>query len=68
MTASFKSGDRVRLRQGGPVMAVTGVGPDKTGVQTVWCAWFDDNHVHNTAGYIIEDLEAVEIADLGTPP
>lgn len=48
-------------------MAVTGVSPDRTGRQTVWCAWFDDEHVHNTAGYAAVELEPVEIADLGSP-
>lgn len=68
MTDAFKCGDRVRLRQGGPVMAVTGTSPDRTGRPTVWCAWFDDQHRQNTAGFVVSDLEAVQIAELGSPP
>jgi len=68
VTDAFKCGDRVRLKGGGPTMAVTGASPDKAGMPTIWCAWFDDAHVHNTAGYTAEDLKAVELADLGSPP
>lgn len=68
MSDTFKCGDRVRLKQGGPVMAVTGVSPDSNGRPTVWCAWFDENHVHKTAGYESAELEGVEIAYLGAPP
>ena len=67
MSGTFKCGDRVRLREGDQVMTVTGVSPDSTGIPTVWCAWFNDQNVHNTAGYASAELEAVEIADLGSP-
>lgn len=68
MSNTWKCGDRARSAIDGPVMIVTGVSPDSNGRQTVWCSWFDDRHVHNTAGYDAADLEAVEIADLGPPP
>ncbi len=48
--ATFKCGDQVRLIQGDQVKTATGVNPKRTGRPTVWCAWFDDDHVHNTAG------------------
>ncbi|MDP3175948.1 MAG: DUF2158 domain-containing protein [Phenylobacterium sp.] len=68
MTQTFKCGDRVRLKGGEAVMAVTGVSPDSSGDTKVWCAWFDDTHLHQTAGHPAEALEAVEIAELGPPP
>ena len=68
MSDSFKPGDRVKLREGDVVMAVTGVGPDRVGALTVWCAWFGADHLQQTAGYPPSALEAVEIADLGPPP
>ncbi|MGA8414155.1 MAG: DUF2158 domain-containing protein [Xanthobacteraceae bacterium] len=37
---TFKVGDTVQLKSGGPKMTVTGVGSD-FGQATVWCAWFD---------------------------
>ena len=37
---SFKVGDTVQLRSGGPIMTVTSVGND-FGQPIVWCAWFD---------------------------
>jgi uncharacterized protein YodC (DUF2158 family) len=42
---SFKVGDVVKLKSGGPLMTVTGtsVGPDRPTLFT--CSWFDkDNH------------------------
>ena len=68
MTPSFKCGDRVALKNGGPVMAVTGASDDLNGQPKVWCSWFDDKHQHQTEGYAAEDLVAVELADLGPPP
>ncbi|WP_425490437.1 DUF2158 domain-containing protein [Novosphingobium hassiacum] len=52
----FKCGDRVRLSEGGQVMSVTGVGPDSTGRPTVWCAWFNDQNVHNTSSAMCTSL------------
>ncbi|MGE3301725.1 MAG: YodC family protein [Hyphomonadaceae bacterium] len=68
MAEMFKCGDRVQVKSGGPTMAVTGVSPDRHGVEMVWCAWFNDAHVHQTAGYPAGELKAVEIAELGAPP
>jgi len=68
MPETFKPGDRVRLKDGDVVMAVTGVGPDSYGKLTVWCAWFEDNHLQQTAGFASSSLQAVEIADLGPAP
>lgn len=36
---SFKEGDVVRLKSGGPRMTVTNVG-DRLGTPSVWCNWF----------------------------
>jgi uncharacterized protein YodC (DUF2158 family) len=41
MADTFKVGDVVRLKSGGPSMTVTGVG-DSMGTPTVWCRWFDE--------------------------
>ncbi len=40
MAQSFKVGDIVQLRSGGPLMTVTQIGEDMGGVMTVWCVWF----------------------------
>ncbi len=37
---TFKVGDVVKLKSGGPKMTVTVVG-DRLGTATVWCTWFD---------------------------
>ncbi|MGE3143559.1 MAG: DUF2158 domain-containing protein [Hyphomonadaceae bacterium] len=68
METLFKCGDRVRLKSGGALMAVTGVSPDSQGRLQVWCAWFDPDHAHRTAGYDADALEMIERADLGPPP
>lgn len=39
MADTFKVGDVVRLKSGGPDMTVTNVGKE-SGMLTVWCAWF----------------------------
>jgi uncharacterized protein YodC (DUF2158 family) len=37
---TFKVGDTVQLKSGGPRMTVTSVG-NEFGQPIVWCAWFD---------------------------
>lgn len=38
---SFKAGDKVRLKSGGPAMTVEQVGNDSmTNDPMVWCVWF----------------------------
>ena len=39
MAESFKLGDVVKLKSGGPKMTVTQTG-DLHGEHTVWCVWF----------------------------
>jgi uncharacterized protein YodC (DUF2158 family) len=39
----LKVGDTVRLKSGGPLMTVTGVGHDRNHKPMVWCSWFTDN-------------------------
>jgi uncharacterized protein YodC (DUF2158 family) len=68
MDVSFKCGDRVKLKDGGAVMAVTGTNQDNTGRPMVWCAWFDADHRHRTAGYAPSALVPIEIAELGPTP
>jgi uncharacterized protein YodC (DUF2158 family) len=53
---SFKEGDVVKLKSGGPKMTVTSVG-DQLGTPSVWCSWFTAGK--NNAG--VFPLGAVEI-------
>ena len=41
MSRSFKIGDLVRIKSGGPMMEVTEVGENQDGKPIVTCAWFD---------------------------
>jgi uncharacterized protein YodC (DUF2158 family) len=40
---SFKPGDLVVIRSGGPVMTVTQCAEDQLGMVRVTCSWFDKN-------------------------
>ena len=40
MSETFKIGDVVKLKSGGPKMTITTVG-ERYGTPTVWCVWFD---------------------------
>jgi uncharacterized protein YodC (DUF2158 family) len=40
MAQQLKVGDVVKLKSGGPLMTVTLVGPDMSGIMTAWCVWF----------------------------
>ena len=41
MSRSFKIGDLVRIKSGGPMMEVTEVGENQDGKPIVTCTWFD---------------------------
>ena len=36
---SFKPGDVVQLKSGGPPMTVEQIGKDMAEIETVWCTW-----------------------------
>ena len=48
---TFKVGDTVRLKSGGPRMTVTDVGNRPKEGAVVWCAWFDDKRNEKTGFY-----------------
>jgi uncharacterized protein YodC (DUF2158 family) len=58
----FKVGDTVRLKSGGPLMTVTGLGTDPQKGQMVWTSWFDasgkENHGHWPAAAVEADAGA----------
>jgi uncharacterized protein YodC (DUF2158 family) len=53
----FKVGDTVRLKSGGPLMTVTGVGNDEKRGQMVWTSWFVNNK-EDKGHYPASSLEA----------
>lgn len=57
MTATFKIGDTVRLRSGGPLMTVKSVSTNDDGVPHVRCIWFDNNK-EGTGYYPAATVEA----------
>lgn len=67
MSETFKIGDTVRLKSGGPLMTVTNVGTNNsTGQPTIWTTWFDDKSVekngHFPAGAVKVDDDTIHIA------
>jgi uncharacterized protein YodC (DUF2158 family) len=63
---SFKAGEVVRLKSGGPKMTVTQVGKKAmTGESAVWCVWFEGTKKHEDT-FAPEALEAVNGGG-GTP-
>lgn len=54
---SFKVGDVVQMKSGGPIMTVVGFGADANGNQRVNCTWFDKNHSEKNGAYPQEALE-----------
>ena len=43
MSRSFKIGDLVRIKSGGPMMVVTEVGENQDGKPIVTCKWIDED-------------------------
>ena len=43
MSRSFKIGDLVRIKSGGPMMVVTEVGENQDGKPIVTCTWVDED-------------------------
>ncbi|WP_311267466.1 DUF2158 domain-containing protein [Sphingobium sp. WCS2017Hpa-17] len=56
---TFKAGDVVRLKSGGPTMTVTRVG-EGAWVGTVWVSWFDSSNKPQSGEYPQEALELVD--------
>ena len=58
MAESFKVGDIVRLKSGGPSMTVTSFEDDTSGGTLVWCDWFDDKQTKQDARFPVDSLQA----------
>jgi uncharacterized protein YodC (DUF2158 family) len=58
----FKVGDTVRLKSGGPLMTVTGVGTVESRGQMVWTSWFV-NTKEDKGHFPAASLEADDGAD-----
>jgi uncharacterized protein YodC (DUF2158 family) len=56
---TFRSGDTVRLKSGGPLMTVNSVNTDGE----VWCEWFDKTDKPQAKSFAINSL----VADDGGP-
>jgi uncharacterized protein YodC (DUF2158 family) len=59
--AEFKIGDTVRLKSGGPLMTIAGVGdsPQVINHSDYWlCTWFDKTHKSHSSSYHKDSLEA----------
>ena len=53
MAETFKAGDTVRLKSGGPLMTVNHISRDGE----VWCEWFDDSNAPQKHYFRPEMLE-----------
>jgi uncharacterized protein YodC (DUF2158 family) len=58
----FKVGDTVRLKSGGRLMTVTGIGNDENKGQMVWTSWFVNNK-EDKGHYPASSLDADDGAD-----
>ena len=58
----FKVGDTVRLKSGGPLMTVTGIGNDRNKEQMIWTSWFVNNK-EDKGHYPASSLDAEAGAD-----
>lgn len=56
---SFKVGDVVILKSGGPKMTVENVATRNSGQPAVWCTWFEGSKVVKD----VFAVEAVKLAD-----
>jgi len=54
---TYKIGDTVRLKSGGPRMTITGVGDRPKEGEVVWCAWFGKNQEERTGFYPASAVE-----------
>jgi uncharacterized protein YodC (DUF2158 family) len=54
---SFKVGDVVQLKSGGPLMTVVGFGADANGNQRVNCTWFDEKNIERNGAFPAEALQ-----------
>ncbi len=53
-------GDVVVLKSGSPDMTVTSAGENMAGVQTVWCAWFDNKAIQQSGSFPMLAVMKVE--------
>ena len=62
MSTTFKIGDIVRLKSGGPDMTVTSVGQrhEESSQISAWCTWFPAPDSRKTEVLPIEALDLVE--------
>jgi uncharacterized protein YodC (DUF2158 family) len=58
----FKVGDTVRLKSGGSLMTVTGIGNDENKEQMIWTSWFVNNK-EDKGHYPASSLDAEDGAD-----
>jgi len=57
MPQTFKIGDTVRLKSGGPLMTIVEAEPDNHG-NWVWCEWFHNNDKKGPVKFPAEAVEA----------
>jgi uncharacterized protein YodC (DUF2158 family) len=55
---TFKIGDTVTIKAGGPVMNITALGKDAQGNPRATCQWFDKNNSLQTAAFPLEAIMA----------
>jgi len=62
---SFKPGDVVQLKSGGPPMTVEQIGNDTLGIETVWCTWSEK--VGNRHEVMRETFQPVVLREYKSP-
>jgi uncharacterized protein YodC (DUF2158 family) len=55
---SFKTGDVVKLKSGGPAMTVTGQGSDGNGNPRTNCTWFGGDDTERNGAFPAEALQS----------
>lgn len=60
MADTFKEGDVVQLKSGGPIMTVIKVANNASGELRVWCVWFDNKQVEQSSTFPPSSLDTVD--------